>query len=872
MFSQSYVKFFIALLSVSLFMQAEEASINEQVTEQKQESPQITSSAPESTTPSAIQSPSTASVAPALEGIALPTIQAPTSTQTPAVPLQKTPQTEKLPEPELPIELERDDVIKTTTPTPHATETKPALVETDKDRKLYTRKEKKIKFNFENEDLTKIINRFAAKKGINIILPQGALAITTKVTFKQPGKIQLSEAEKYLNLFLDLAGYTMHPQGNFYVITKVDQNVAREPYPLYISVHPDDLPLSDERIRTVFYLSNLKVPENTQSAEPLNLILKDMLSPQAQYLFDPKSNGIVITDKSNSIASAMKIIVELDTVGTKDVIEVVQLYNSTAKTVTELLKNQIVATSQDPRAAKATIKPESGLYFAPNTHIAADERRNTVILMGRENAVQRLKEFIQEYMDAAPESGRSILHVYDLQYLDAEAFARVLQGLIESKGIGAQSTKDQPKFFDGVKVVAETAKPSTAGKSDKLLIGGNRLVIAAPSSVWPMIKSLIQELDKPNLEVIIEVLVVDLILDNAKTLAAQTRLPRVYETSTTHPNGDAHFGIQAQSAQILGQILDNTTASASAKTLDADLLRLLIGSTTSMATTETTGADSGSLIIALSDPINQGGGVWSVLKILSKQVETNVISNPFIVALDNTPTTVINKEIRRLVGNQSIGEGGISTIKQQDFTAQIQLKVTPRISSLDRLNLQIEIDIQDFTSTNINNATRITRKVKTSANLSSGQILALGGLRRIQESEGESLTPILGRIPIIGHLFSSQSKDLVETNLAVFFNPTIVNAKLRRGLDKFSADKIEKGLDDSEDLIMFDGLKDPITRFFFTDTADTNVAILKKYLASAEASETKDAHIDDVELIKRLVEKEDNPLINHDGSVTREEL
>ncbi len=80
-----------------------------------------------------------------------------------------------MPEPELPIELERDDVIKTTTPTPHATETKPALVETDKDRKLYTRKEKKIKFNFENEDLTKIINRFAAKKGINIILHKGLL-------------------------------------------------------------------------------------------------------------------------------------------------------------------------------------------------------------------------------------------------------------------------------------------------------------------------------------------------------------------------------------------------------------------------------------------------------------------------------------------------------------------------------------------------------------------------------------------------------------------------------------------------------------------------------------------------------------------------
>ncbi len=102
-----------------------------------------------------------------------------------------------------------------------------------------------------------------------------------------------------------------------------------------------------------------------------------------------------------------------------------------------------------------------------------------------------------------------------------------------------------------------------------------------------------------------------------QNIAAQTRLPRVYETSTRILMATPLW-YTAQSAQILGQILNNTTASASATTLDADLLRLLIGSTTSMATTETTGADSGSLIIALSDPINQGGGVWSVLKILKQ--------------------------------------------------------------------------------------------------------------------------------------------------------------------------------------------------------------------------------------------------------------
>ncbi len=756
----------------------------------------------------------------------------------------------------LPLELEQDPTAETITQIPQASALQPANQDSS-GRQSYKKKEKKISFNFDNEDLVKIINRYAAKKGINILLPQGALAITSKVTFKYPKKLPLSQAEYYLNLFLDLAGYTMHPSGNFYVITKTDQNAAREPYPLYIGIHPDDLPQGDQRIRAVFYLSNLKVPENIQNSEPLNLILKDMLSNQAQYLFDPRSNGIIITDKANSIASAMKIIVELDTVGTKDVIEIVPLYNSSSKTITELLKSQIIATAQSPQGQKPTFKTDSGLYFAPNTHVASDDRTNSVIIMGRENAVQRLKEFIQEYLDAAPDSGNSILHIYDLQYLDAEAFARVLQGLIESKGIGMQSTRDtgQTKYFDGVKVVAEAFKPS----SDKTGsgIGGNRLVIAAPNNIWPQIKTLIEELDKPNLETIIEVLVVDLTLDKSKSIAGQTRLPQTYQ------NFDEHTGMQAQSAQILGQILDNTTTTPPT-TLDADLLRILIGSSTSMATSASSNDNDGSLIIAFNDPRGTGttdGWVWSVLKILNTQAETNVLSRPFIVALNNTPARVFNKEIRQLSGNQSIGEGGISTIKQKDYEAKLELQVTPRISSADRLNLQIQVDIQEFVSpTNINNATRITRQVKTSANLHTGQILVVGGLRQTRESNGESGVPILKDIPILGRFFSSESKDTIQTDLVIFFKPTIVNAKLHRGLDKFTHDKINDDLNDTEGKTIFDGLKDPITHFFFNDPASSNVTLLKKYLASTQKESTP-APQEDFATIKKLALTTDNPLI-----------
>lgn len=98
------------------------------------------------------------------------------------------------------------------------------------------KREKYITFNFTDADLTTIANLIAAKKGINIVLPQGVAAITQKVTIKFPKKISLSEAEKYFLYILDLAGYGMYPIENYYVIKKLETGITREPLPLYINV------------------------------------------------------------------------------------------------------------------------------------------------------------------------------------------------------------------------------------------------------------------------------------------------------------------------------------------------------------------------------------------------------------------------------------------------------------------------------------------------------------------------------------------------------------------------------------------------------------------------------------------------------------
>ena len=52
--------------------------------------------------------------------------------------------------------------------------------------------------DFENEDLSAIVNKFAALDNTNIILPQGANTINQKITFKLDKKITLEEAERRL--------------------------------------------------------------------------------------------------------------------------------------------------------------------------------------------------------------------------------------------------------------------------------------------------------------------------------------------------------------------------------------------------------------------------------------------------------------------------------------------------------------------------------------------------------------------------------------------------------------------------------------------------------------------------------------------------
>src|SRR5437868_7223301 len=197
-----------------------------------------------------------------------------------------------------------------------------------------------LSFSYENEDLVTIIDHFAQLKNVNVIFPQ-ADPINIKITLTIDKKLTLEECWSLIITLLDIAGYTMVPRDNTIRIVKSNtKDISREPMPTYIGVSLDQIPKTDQVIRYLHYLANIKVSDAPENE--LNGILKDLLPDNALFKADSTTNGLLLVAKANDIHAVMKIITELDTVGFQEKVDILPLTYTTAGVVAQLLNDQIL--------------------------------------------------------------------------------------------------------------------------------------------------------------------------------------------------------------------------------------------------------------------------------------------------------------------------------------------------------------------------------------------------------------------------------------------------------------------------------------------------------------------------------------------------
>ena len=171
-----------------------------------------------------------------------------------------------------------------------------------------------------------------------------------------------------------------------------------------------------------------------------------------------------------------------------------------------------------------------------------------------------------------------------------------------------------------------------------------------------------------------------------------------------------------------------------------------------------------------------GGDIRGVIQMLGSDGRARIEFAPKLLVLDNEKGIVnVGSRISINTGT-STGTGGNTVTTNQYIDTGVLLTVTPRINAGGRVTMEInqEVSSANRAVTGNNNPDIDNRKAQTTVNVASGETMVLAGLIREQRDYATSGVPFLSKIPFIGGLFGTQTRNTNRTELVVMITPTVI--------------------------------------------------------------------------------------------------
>lgn len=514
---------------------------------------------------------------------------------------------------------------------------------------------------------------------------------------------------------LQVHGYAAVPTGS---VIKIVPEVNAKQGPLPLSDNKGSFPL-DELITKIIRLDH--VP-----ASQLVPILRPLVPQQGHLAAYNPTNTLIITDHAGNIQRLQKIIKGVDRPDS-DELEIIPLKHASASELVRIL-NSLNAGGSVKDASK-------------KIKLAADDRTNSILVTGDRSSRLRIRTTIT-YLDTPLEDGSGNTHVIYLKYAKAENLVKILTGL-----------KDQGAKKSVVKGKAAPVRATTGSViSQNAIIQAdedtNALIITADPNTIKNLKAVIRQLDIRRAQVLVEAIIAEITTNNNKEVGVGIAVDGTTRDSGALPAGISNFA-------GVGDLLLSVATGTAPTTLPSGLSFGL-------------GGDNGS-----------GIRYGALLRALQTDQNTNILSTPNIVTLDNEEAELIVGQNLPFVTGSFTGTGStdpqnpFQTVERQDVG--LTLKVTPQINEGDTVQMVIEQEVSSVIPGTFEQgiATR-KRSIKTTVLVDDGGILILGGLIADEVSDTESKVPLLGDIPIIGFLFRTQNTTKNKQNLMVFLRPTIL--------------------------------------------------------------------------------------------------
>ena len=664
----------------------------------------------------------------------------------------------------------------------------------------FSRGDELVQLDFKDVELAVVIETIARITGRNFIYDD---RVRGRVTIVSPSEVSVDQAYAVFESVLKIKGFTAVP-GPGGVLKIVPIRDAKESN---IDTIKDDSQ-SPNRDNFVTRL----VPLLYIDAEAITNTIKPLVSKDASMVAYVPTNTIIITDTEANIRRLMSILDAIDVESYKEELAVIKVKHADASTlgdqlseiygaeVTQVGTNPAAAmrASRSSRSRRATSNPAMPTV-SPTTgsvRIIPDERTNSLLVLAARAALQDIRDLVRQ-LDV-PVIGTGRIHVYYLKHADAEELATTLNGMLSGQqtnstagpGRTGVSTTNQENRRAAVTELAEgitiNADPAT-----------NSLVIQASKESYEALKQVIEKLDIPRPQVLVEAMILEVDVTDELSLGVEWTINAI--------NGDQQFYFSTASAAAGGSG---------------------VGQIAGVVQRAFPTADDG---VTPSDPATASGTNFdAVLKAAAKDSNLNLVSAPHVLTSDNEEAEIrignnipiITSRVQNATGNVA-GLSSSVNVERQDIG--VTLRVTPQISEGESLRMKIFQELTEINETlqiGVGNPEDVgvalsSRKVENSVVVKDGETIVVGGLISDLWDEVERKVPFLGDIPGLGWAFKSTSKKLRKINLIVFITPHIV-----RNTDEMELETIRR-------------------RSEFGDRSGENYDITEETQAEIDADESK---------------------------------
>ncbi len=306
----------------------------------------------------------------------------------------------------------------------------------------------------------------------------------------------------------------------------------------------------------------------------------------------------------------------------------------------------------------------------------------------------------------------------------------------------------------------------------------NQIFVTDYPQFLERIKKLISQIDKPVQQVLIEARIVSAEDNFGRSLGVRlgyndlsatipgmgvgTKLPGT--KSTYSSLGGTMEGVYAQTGQDVGGGRPSGTPPTVAQSTFVNLPAVnLAGATPSTFAISLFKNGLASFINLELQAAETDGRVKSIASprvVTANALQAEIaqgVEIPYTVLTDKGPQTMFKKAV-------------------------LKLNVTPQITADGTVILDLDVSNDEVGAVYADGVSINTKSIKTKVTVENGGTVVLGGVYQQNEQETTNKVPLLGDLPVVGHLFKSNTRTQARKELLVFITPKIIDDQIQASM------------------------------------------------------------------------------------------